>query len=33
VKDFNTIVAPLTEILKKTVGFKWKEEQDKALIR
>jgi hypothetical protein len=30
VKDFSTIVAPLTEIVKKFVGFKWNAEQDKA---
>ena len=30
VKDFSTIVAPLTEIVKKSVGFKWNDEQDKA---
>jgi hypothetical protein len=30
VKDFSTIVAPLTEIVKKSVGFKWNNEQDKA---
>ena len=23
VKDFSTIVAPLSEIIKKSVGFKW----------
>jgi hypothetical protein len=30
VKDFSTIVAPLTEVIKKNVAFKWGEEQDKA---
>jgi hypothetical protein len=30
VKDFSTIAAPLTEIVKKSVGFKWNDEQDKA---
>jgi len=30
VKDFSTIVAPLTEIVKKTVRFNWNDEQDKA---
>jgi len=30
VKDFSTITAPLTEIVKKSVGFKWNDEQDKA---
>jgi hypothetical protein len=30
VKDFSTIVAPLTEIVKKFVGFKWNAEQDKT---
>ena len=29
-KDFSTIAAPLTEIVKKSVGFKWNDEQDKA---
>jgi hypothetical protein len=22
-KDFNTIVAPLNEVVKKSIGFKW----------
>jgi hypothetical protein len=26
VKDFSTIVAPLTEIVKNSVGFKWNDE-------
>ncbi|XP_052489824.1 uncharacterized mitochondrial protein AtMg00860-like [Gossypium raimondii] len=30
VKDFSSIVAPLTEIIKKTVGLKWGEPQEKA---
>jgi hypothetical protein len=30
VKDFSTIAAPLTEILKKSVGFKWNDGYDKA---
>ncbi|XP_052885327.1 uncharacterized protein LOC128293823 [Gossypium arboreum] len=30
VKDFSTIAAPLTEIIKKSVGFKWGEVQEKA---
>jgi len=30
VKDFSTIVIPLTEIAKNSVGFKWNDEQDKA---
>ena len=30
VKDFSTIAAPLTEIIKKDVGFKWKEAQELA---
>ncbi|RDX75896.1 Retrovirus-related Pol polyprotein from transposon gypsy, partial [Mucuna pruriens] len=30
VKDFNTIVAPLNEIIKKDVGFRWKEPQEQA---
>ena len=29
-KDFSTIAALLTEIVKKSVGFKWNDEQDKA---
>uniref|UniRef100_A0A2N9ERR9 Reverse transcriptase n=1 Tax=Fagus sylvatica TaxID=28930 RepID=A0A2N9ERR9_FAGSY len=32
VKDFNTLAAPLTEIVKKSVGFKWGSEQDRAFI-
>jgi hypothetical protein len=30
VKDFSTIAAPLTEIVKKFVGFKWNDEQDEV---
>jgi len=30
VKDFSTIVSPLTEIVKKVVGFKWGEEKENA---
>jgi len=30
VKEFSTIVVPLTEIMKKSIGFKWNDEQDKA---
>jgi hypothetical protein len=30
VKDFSTIALPLTKIVKKSVGFKWNDEQDKA---
>ncbi|KAK0589948.1 hypothetical protein LWI29_020487 [Acer saccharum] len=30
VKDFSTLVAPLTEVIKKNVGFKWGEEEKKA---
>jgi len=30
VKDFITIAAPLTEIIKKDVGFRWREEQETA---
>ena len=32
VKDFSTLVAPLTEIVKKSVGFKWGSEQDREFI-
>jgi hypothetical protein len=32
VKDFSTLVAPLTKIVKKFVGFKWGSEQDCAFI-
>ncbi|KAG7530867.1 Zinc finger CCHC-type [Arabidopsis thaliana x Arabidopsis arenosa] len=30
VKDFSTLAAPLTEVIKKDVGFKWEEAQEKA---
>jgi len=30
VKDFNTTIALLTEIIKKTLGFKWENKQEKA---
>jgi len=30
VKDFSTIAAPVIEIVKKSVGFKWNDEQDEA---
>ncbi|KAL9840346.1 putative nucleotidyltransferase, Ribonuclease H [Arabidopsis thaliana] len=29
-KDFSTIVAPLTEVMKKDVGFKWEKAQEQA---
>jgi hypothetical protein len=29
-KDFSTIAALLIEIVKKSVGFKWNDEQDKS---
>ena len=29
-KDFSSIAAPLTEVIKKNVGFRWGEEQEKA---
>ena len=29
-KDFSTLATPLTEVIKKNVGFKWEEEQEKA---
>ena len=32
VKDFSTLAAPLTEIVKKSMGFKWDSEQDRAFI-
>ena len=31
-KIFSTLAAPLTEIVKKYVGFKWGSEQDRAFI-
>jgi hypothetical protein len=30
VKDFSTVAAPLTEVIKKNVAFNWGEEQEKA---
>ncbi|XP_024007271.1 uncharacterized protein LOC112083475 [Eutrema salsugineum] len=30
VKDFSTLAAPLTEVIKKNVGFKWEQEQEEA---
>ena len=30
VKDFITLAAPLNEVLKKNVGFKWGEKQEEA---
>lgn len=30
VKDFSTIVASLTEIIKKSMGFKWEQVQEEA---
>ena len=32
VKDFSTLAAPLTEIVKKSMRFKWGSEQDRAFI-
>ena len=29
-KDFSIIVASLTKIVKKSIGFKWNDEQNKA---
>ena len=29
-KEFSSIAAPLTEVIKKNVGFRWGEEQEKA---
>ena len=33
VKDFSTLAAPLIEIVKKFVGFKWGSKQDRAFIK
>ena len=30
IKDFSTIATPLTEVINKTIGFKWGVEQDDA---
>jgi hypothetical protein len=30
VNDFSTIAEPLTEIMKKSIGFKWNDEHDKT---
>ena len=32
VKDFSSIVVPLNEVLKKSVGFSWGEEQELAFV-
>ena len=32
VKDFSAIAAPLNEVVKKSVGFKWGEEQELAFV-
>ncbi|KAL3529994.1 hypothetical protein ACH5RR_009316 [Cinchona calisaya] len=32
VKGFSTIAAPLTEVIKKNVGFRWGEAQQKAFV-
>ena len=32
VKDFSTIIAPLTEIVKKNVGFHWGNDQENAFV-
>ncbi|XP_073260728.1 uncharacterized protein [Populus alba] len=32
VKDFSTIAAPLNEVVKKSVGFRWGEEQELAFV-
>ena len=32
VKDFRKIAAPLNEVVKKSVGFKWGEEQELAFL-
>jgi hypothetical protein len=33
VTNFSTLAAPLTEIVKKSVGFKWSNEQDRAFVK
>ena len=33
VKDFSSIAAPITEVIKKNVGFKWEEEQKKKTFQ
>jgi len=33
VKDFSTLAAPLTEIVKKSMGFKWGSQQDRGFIK
>ena len=30
VKDFNSIIAPLIEVIKKNIGFKWGDKQEKT---
>ena len=30
VKDFSSITAPLIKVIKRNVGFKWEDEQEKA---
>ena len=32
VKNFSTLATPLTKIVKKSMGFKWGNEQDRAFI-
>ena len=32
IKDFSTLATPFTEIVKKSAGFKWGSEQDRAFI-
>jgi hypothetical protein len=32
VKDFSTLPAPLNEVFKKSVGFKWGEEQELTFV-
>ena len=33
VKDFSILAAPIPEIVKKSVGFKWGSEQGRAFIK